>query len=340
MGGGQEQAGGRVRKSGIVTIGGGTGQAAVLAALRGVPATAVVGVTDDGGHSGMLRRVLGIPQVGDLRNCLSAIAPAGNAVADLLRHRFTQGSLEGTATGNLMLAALAMQRGSLTRAALEIGAAAGVAPRVLPVSDASAAVCAELADGKTVKGEWAIIGRRNLSPIVRVFHAPALPATREVVDALRRAAAAVICPGSLWTGIGSVLAAKGVRAALRRTPVVYVANLMTQPGQTDGYDAAAHVEAVTRMLGRAPDAVVVNTGVPPPQLLRMYARHESAPVPAPGPWPREWIARDMTEGPSAEQLRKYARAGTFKRQWPHFIRHDAKKLARALRSALARAARR
>lgn len=324
------------RARGIVTIGGGTGQAAVLAALRGIPATAVVGVTDDGGHSGMLRRVLGIPQVGDLRNCLAAIAPDGNAVAELLRHRFTQGSLEGTSTGNLMLAALATARGSLTKAALEIGAAAGVPVRVLPVSDASAAVCAELADGKTVKGEWAIIGRRNLSPILRVFHEPALPATREVVDALRQAAAAIVCPGSLWTGIGSVLAARGVRAALARTPVVYVANLMAQPGQTDGMDAAAHVAAVKRMIGREPDAVVINTGVPPPQLLRLYARHASSPVPAPKPWPAHWIARDLTEGPTAEELKKYARAGKFKRQWPHFIRHDKRKLAAALREALGR----
>jgi uncharacterized cofD-like protein len=324
------------RRGSIVTLGGGTGQAAVLAALKGVRATAVVGVTDDGGHSGMLRRVLGIPQVGDLRNCLAAIAPAGNPVAELLRHRFTQGSLEGTSTGNLMLAALATARGSLTLAALEVGTAAGVPVRVLPVSDASAAVCAKLADGKTVKGEWAIIGRRNLSPIEGVFHEPALPATKGVIDALRQSAAAIICPGSLWTGIGSVLAAKGVRAALARTPVIYIANLMIQPGQTDGMDVAAHVAAVKRMIGREPDAVLVNTGVPPAPLRRLYARHASSPIAAPRPWPPHWIARDLTEGPTAEELKKYARAGTFKRQWPHFIRHDRRKLAAALRQALRR----
>ena len=323
-----------MKRRGVVTLGGGTGQAATLAALRGVPATAVVGVTDDGGHSGALRRILGIPQVGDLRNCLSHLAPAGNPVADLLRHRFGRGSLEGTATGNLMLAALALERGSLTRAAIELGAAAGVEARVLPVSDASAAVCAELADGKVVKGEWAIMGRRNLSPVVRVFHEPALPATREVVDAMRQCAAAIVCPGSLWTGIGSVLAARGVRAALAGVPVVYVANLMTQPGQTGGMDAAAHVAAIARMIGREPDAVLVNTGLPPPQLLRLYARQGSQPVAAPGPWPRHWIARDLTEGPTAEDLKRYARAGRFRRQWPHFIRHDRRKLSAALRTIL------
>ncbi|MBI2921206.1 MAG: YvcK family protein [Planctomycetes bacterium] len=321
-------------RKGVVTIGGGTGQAATLAALAGVPATAVVGVTDDGGHSGSLRRLLGIPQVGDLRSCLAHLAPAGNPVGDLLRHRFTQGSLEGTATGNLMLAALALERGSLTRAAIELGKGAGVAARVLPVSDASAAVCAELADGKVVKGEWAIIGRRNLSPIVRVFHEPALSATREVLNALRHASAVVICPGSLWTGIGSVLAARGVRAALAKARIVYVANLMTQPGQTDGMDAAAHEAAIARMLGRRPDAVLVNTGLPPAALLRLYARHESAPVLIPAVLPPHWIARDLTEGPSADALRRYARAGRFRRQWPHFIRHDLKKLGRGLRALM------
>jgi uncharacterized cofD-like protein len=229
-----------------------------------------------------------------------------------------------------MLAALTLARGSLTRAAEEIGDAAGVAARVLPVSDGSAAVCAELANGKVVRGEWAIIGRRDLSPVTRVFHDPPLAASAEVLAAIRRARAVVICPGSLWTGIGSVLAARGVRPALSRARVVYLVNLMSQPGQTDGMDAAAHVAAVSRMIGREPYRVVVNTGRPPAALLRLYARHASAPVPAPKPWPRAWTARNLTEGPTPEQLRQYARAGTFRRQWPHFIRHDPAKLRRAL----------
>lgn len=323
-------------RAGILTVGGGTGQAAVLSALQDVPATAVVGVTDDGGHSGLLRRALGIPQVGDLRNCLAALAPAGNAVGDLLRHRFTRGALEGTSTGNLMLAGLALDRGSLTRAAIELGAAAGVAARVLPVSDGSAAVCAELEDGKIIRGEWAIIGRRNLSPVRSVFHAPPLRATRDVLEAARGAAAVILCPGSLWTGIGSVLAARGLAAALRGRPVVYVANIMTQPGQTSGMDAAAHVAAVAGMLGRPPDAVLVNGGIPPAPLLRLYARHESAPVSAPRPWPSEWVVRDLTEGPTARELKSYARAGQFRKQWPHFIRHDRRALARGIREALRR----
>jgi uncharacterized cofD-like protein len=323
-------------RRGLVTIGGGTGQGAVLAALGGVSATAIVGVTDDGGHSGSLRRLLGIPQVGDLRSCLAQVAPAGNPVADLLRHRFARGSLDGTSTGNLMLAALALSRRSLTRAALEIGTAADARVRVLPVSDASAAICAELMNGKTVKGEWAIIGRRDLSPIRRVFHEPALPATPQVLQAIRGARAAVVCPGSLFTGIGSVLSARGVRAALRRLPVVYVVNLMVQPGQTDGFDAAAHVSAVARMLGKPPEAVVVNTGRPPAALRRLYARQGSHVVSAGPPFPDHWIAADLTEGPSREDLRRYARAGSFRRQWPHFIRHDRRRLAAALRRALAR----
>ena len=192
-------------------------------------------------------------------------------------------------------------------------------------------MCAELADGKVGRGEWAIIGRRNLEPVVRVFHEPALPETREVLDALRHAAAVLICPGSLWTGIGSVLAARGVRGALAKARVVYVANLMTQPGQTDGMDAAAHEAAIARMLGRRPDAVLVNTGLPPASLLRLYARHESAPVAVPDVRPAHWISRDLTEGPTEEELRRYARVGKFRRQWPHFIRHDRIRLSRAIR---------
>jgi uncharacterized cofD-like protein len=317
-------------KGGLVTVGGGTGQAATLAALGGVGATAVVGVTDDGGHSGTLRRAYGIPQVGDLRNCLAHLSPAGNPIGDLLRHRFDRGPLEGASTGNVMLAALAIASGSLTKAALEVGRAADVPARVLPVSDGSAAVCAELANGKVVRGEWAIIGRRDPSPVRRVSHDPPLAASPEVLAAIRAARAVIICPGSLWTGIGSVLAARGVRAALARTRVVYVVNLMIQPGQTDGMDAAAHVAAVGRMIGREPDAVVVNTGRPPASLLRLYARHGSAPVPAPRPWPKHWVVRDFTQRPTAGDLRAYARSGRFKRQWPHFVRHDSPRLRRAL----------
>ncbi|GIX48832.1 MAG: hypothetical protein KatS3mg131_3043 [Candidatus Tectimicrobiota bacterium] len=158
----------------IVTLGGGTGQATVLRALRHVPGevTAVVGVTDDGGHSGQLRRVLGLPQVGDTRQCLEALLDEASLWGQLLRFRFSEGELRGVSVGNLILAALSRLRGGLGAAVEAVCREVALPQRVLPVSDASTRVGAELADGRRLVGEWQIIQRQPRSPITRVFLQP------------------------------------------------------------------------------------------------------------------------------------------------------------------------
>ena len=317
----------------IVTLGSGTGQATLLRGLRehACRVTAIVGVTDNGGHSGGLRRQLRIPQVGDTRQCLAALVDDQSPWARLLRHRFAGGELAGVSVGNLMLAALAAEHGSLHAAVADVRDAAGLTHRVLPVSDGDTQIGAELADGSVAVGEWQIIERRSASPVRRLFLQPPAAAHAAVTAAVAAADLLVLCPGSLLTGIIAVLLHGGVREALcrSRAPIVHVLNLMTQPGQTDGYTARQHLEALQPYLGRPVDAVLVNDAPLPADLLRLYEPQGGQPVVNDlSAGDACLIAADLVEHPDPDALRAYARpqaagmpAGM------HLIRHDAHKMA-------------
>lgn len=320
----------------IVCLGGGTGQAQVLKGLAKarVRLTSVVGVTDNGGHSGTLRTLFGIPQVGDLRSCLEALAPKGSLWSDILRHRFAEGDLAGASLGNLILAALTLRHGSLTQAALVVAKEMGLRSRVLPVSDGNSHICARLEGGKVLSGEWEILLRRPRKKILGLFHQPPLRATPEALQALRQADRIVICPGSLLTGILSCLLVRGVRQEIRRSraQVIQIVNLMIQPGQTDGLNAYDHFRLLARHLERKPDAVLVNTGRPSPTILARYAEAGSAMVRDDGGWDRARVVKDdFAEKLEEGSLLRYDRPGSPKdRSRPHYIRHDPDKLAQAL----------
>ena len=317
----------------IVTLGSGTGQATLLRGLRGHSCrlTAIVGVTDNGGHSGRLRHQLGIPQVGDTRQCLAALVDDGSPWARLLQHRFIAGELDGVSVGNLMLAALTAERGSLNAAVADIREAAGLAHRVLPVADGDAHVSAELEDGRVVTGEWQIIKRRPASPVRRLFLQPPTVASAAVTEAVGTADLLVICAGSLLTGVIPVLLHGGVKAALcrSRAPIVQVLNLVTQPGQTDGYTARQHLTTLRPYLGRPVDAVLVNSAPLPADLLRLYGPQGGQPVVNDlSEDDACLVAADVVEHPDPETLRAYNRPqATGMRVGMHLVRHDAHKLA-------------
>ena len=317
----------------IVTLGSGTGQATLLRGLREHPCqvTAIVGVTDNGGHSGQLRNQLHIPQVGDTRQCLAALVEVESPWGRLLRHRFPHGDLEGVSVGNLILAALTAEHGSLNGAVADIREAAGLAHRVLPVSDGDTQIGAELADGNLVIGEWQIIQRRPVSPVKRLFLQPPTAAYAAVTEAITAADLLVVCAGSLLTGVIAMLLHAGVKEALCRNPapIVQVLNLMTQPGQTDGFTARRHLTALRPYLGRPVDAVLVNDAPLPADLMRLYEPQGGLPV-ANDLTENDAciIAADLVEHPDPDILRAYTRpqaAGM--RVGPHLIRHDAHKLA-------------
>ncbi len=313
----------------IALLGAGTGQAQILRGLRGssARATAIVGVTDNGGHSGLLRRLLRIPAVGDLRNCLAAIAPRGSTWERLLGYRFTEGALDGVSVGNLVLASLAHSTGSVTRAAEQVRGLLGSPHRVLPAGDADAQVGVVLESGARIVGEWKVLQRKDPSPIVRVFHRPAFRATLEACRAVEQADLIALCPGTLYTGVLSCAVARGLPEALRRSRArfVMILNIMTQPGQTAGLTARGHVEAVERAVGRRPDAMIVNTGRPLPSHLRLYARLGARPVEDDlGP---DAVRADLVYRKDARHEVDRGRAIP---SLPHLIRHDPRKVARVL----------
>ena len=317
----------------IVTLGSGTGQATLLRGLRKHPCqvTAIVGVTDNGGHSGRLRRQLHIPQVGDTRQCLAALVDGESPWARLMQHRFATGDLDGVSVGNFILAALTAQHGGLNAAVADVSEAAGLAQRVLPVSDADTQVGAELEDGRVVIGEWQIIRRQPASPVKRLFLNPPSRAHAAVAKAVAAADLLVICAGSLLTGVIATLLHSGVKEALchSRARIVHVLNLMTQPGQTDGYTARQHLTVLKPYLGRPVDAVLFNDAPLPPDLLRMYEPQGGLPVVNDLTEDDAClIGADLVEHPDPQVLRAYTRpqgAGT--RVGMHLIRHDADKVA-------------
>ncbi|HEX7896287.1 MAG TPA: gluconeogenesis factor YvcK family protein [Planctomycetota bacterium] len=324
----------------VVCIGGGTGQSQVLRGLSKLPLdiTALVGVTDNGGHSGSLRKIFGIPQVGDIRNCLASLADDDILLSRLLRHRFKEGELDGVSLGNLIVCALISQTGSLSAAMRALGDELGIAPRIIPVSDQSTQICARLADGRLVRGEWEIIGREPRVPIVDLFHWPVVECHPACVRAIAHADLVVYCPGSLMTGIVSALLPRGIQTALRVSPAlkVQIVNIMTQPGQTDGMSARDHIETLAQVVGTAPDVAIVNTKRPPDAWLKAYRKDGSEPVRLDVDGLRETrvIGGDLLEPEGKDVLSLYARGGAGMSVGPHFIRHEPQKLGRILRSLI------
>lgn len=256
----------------VVAFGGGTGLSALVRGLVRVPAvelTAVVAVCDDGGSTGRLRDELRLPAVGDCRACLSAAAGAG--WGDLLEHRFTRGTLEGHALGNLLLAAALEQEGALSRALARLSRLAGARARVLPATDADAELVATLADGRVVRGQREL--SRVTGPVERLRLSPERcdPAPG-VLEAIEQAELVVLGPGSLFSSVVASALAVGVAQALARSPApkLLVQNLTTQRGETDELSVAEHLRAVRAHLGRASVDVLLAhqwNGVPPPMGL-------------------------------------------------------------------------
>lgn len=286
----------------IVGIGGGTGLAVLLRGLNqlsqnhsragtdDISISAIVSVADSGGSSGMLRQALGIPAVGDLRNCIVALSGGNALLADLFQFRFPVGDgLKGHSLGNVTLAALWQQSGSLGQAVERAAALLHSRGRILPVTEVQVTLCAEFQDGSVACGEAEIpkVGRR----IERVWLVPENPlASAGVLLAIARADAIVLGPGSLYTSIVPNLLVANVARAIResRGLKVFVCNLMTEQGETDNLSAADHLRELERYLGRnVVDVCVLNSRAIPPGLVRGYSERGSRAV----EWNRDEIAR-------------------------------------------------
>ncbi len=261
----------RARGPKIVAIGGGHGQATLLRGLKNCPAkvTAIVTVADDGGSSGRLRRELGILPPGDFRNCIAALADDESLMTQLLQYRFAAGDgLNGHSFGNLFISALAEITGSFESALEESSRVLAVRGRVLPSSLHPVVLEADVQipgmAPSRVRGESNIPepGRE----VLRVMLDPTdPPAYTEAIKAILEADLIIAGPGSLYTSVLPNLLVPQIGAALRasRAPKVYICNVATQPGETEGYRAEEHLQALERHLGLGLfSAIVVNPEIP------------------------------------------------------------------------------
>jgi uncharacterized cofD-like protein len=246
----------------VVALGGGHGLATTLAAVRHYASrvTAVVSVADDGGSSGRLRKIAGIPAPGDLRRCLVAMASDGSLWARAFEYRFPSGDLEGHALGNLIIAGLANVTGDFGQAldmASELVEATG---RVLPATSVPVVLKADVA-GREVVGQVNV--SESAGPIDSVSIVPPdAPVPDEVIAALVEADQIVIGPGSLFTSVLAVCAVPTIRevlASATRARRVYVCNLRPQQPESAGFRSEDHVRAVLEH-GITPDTVVTSSG--------------------------------------------------------------------------------
>ncbi|PFK29822.1 hypothetical protein COI93_22965 [Bacillus cereus] len=271
------------RKPKIVIMGGGTGLSVLLRGLKkySVDITAIVTVADDGGSSGRLRDELEIPPPGDIRNVLVALSDVEPLVEALFQHRFTSGEgLRGHALGNLLLAGMTSITGDFFHAITETSKVLNVRGRVLPAANQSVVLHAELEDGQIVTGESKIpyFGKK----INRVFLTPGdVEPLYETLMEIQRADLLVFGPGSLYTSILPNLIVEKIGKAVlaARAKKVYVCNVMTQAGETMGYTAFDHVQALHDHLG-VPfiDTAIVNNHDIPADLRKLYAEEMSEPV--------------------------------------------------------------
>ncbi len=246
----------------MVALGGGHGLAATLRAARryGGEVTAIVSVADDGGSSGRLREIFGVPPPGDLRKCLVALG-SPSVWSRAFEHRFDAGELEGHALGNLVIAGLVGSTGDFLFAVQEAGRLVEAAGTVLPATTVPVVLKAEAAGG-AVEGQVAVAQTGRITRVSLVPADAEPPAA--ALEAVARADQIVLGPGSLYTSVLAALAVPALREALAEAKgrKVYVSNLRPQVPETEGYDVAAHLAAL-EVHGVDVDVVVCDTtGIP------------------------------------------------------------------------------
>jgi uncharacterized cofD-like protein len=267
----------------IVAIGGGTGLSVLLTGLKEYTSniTAVVTVADDGGSSGRLRQQFDILPPGDIRNCLVALADAPTLMRDLFQFRFQEGSeLSGHSFGNLFITAMTRLTGDFEKAIKEASKVLALRGQVLPSTLSNVLLAAQYKDGSVIEGEDKI--PKVNKPIARVFLKPADSlATPEAIKAIQEAQIIVLGPGSLYTSILPNVLIKEIASSIADSSAikVYVCNVMTQPGETDGYKASDHLKAIINHSNpRIFDYCVVNIGEIPDEMLKRYRKDNSYPV--------------------------------------------------------------
>lgn len=324
----------------LVAIGGGTGLSTLLSGLKQFVGkqsgdvsieslAAIVTVSDDGGSSGRLREELQILPPGDIRNCMIALSEDSNLASRLFRYRFGgTGDLAGHSFGNLFLAALAEVTGDFVEAvrlSSEVLASKG---HIYPATITDVRLVAELEDGRTLHGESQITAAKSVIRKLRLEpeHCEPLPGA---LDAIRAADVITIGPGSLYTSILPNLLVSKVAETIAgsRAIKVFVTNLMTQPGETDGFDAQMHLATVKQYAPQIHfDYILLNN--------QPITKHQAALYAADGAFQVTWAGQTANNNGSG--FGEVVRANLLEQG--EMVRHDPEKLARVVFTCVSKAA--
>ncbi len=310
----------------IVAIGGGHGLSTLLSGLKEYTTNliAIVTVADSGGSSGRLRKAFDVLPPGDIRNCLVSLADAPSLMGELFQFRFKEDSeLKGHNFGNLFITAMSQLTGDFKRAIEESSRVLAIRGKVLPSTLNRVSLVAEYKDGSLTEGEAEIPKKRR--KIQRVYlksnepdSSGKITPTLEAIEAIKEAQIIVIGPGSLYTSILPNLVIKEIAQAIVESSAlkIYICNVMTQPGETGNFSASEHVKVlIEHTHPRIFDYCLLNTKLPPQDLLKRYAEEEAYPVEA-----------------DANQIRKmgYKVVEENLLHTTDFIRHDSKRLAKII----------
>ncbi len=265
----------------IVALGGGTGLSTLLRGLKRYTRniTAVVTVSDEGGSSGRLRQEWGMLPPGDIRNCIVALAEDDNYLNNILNFRFDRGDLAGHNLGNLILLAATEMAGDFRTAVEEMNNLLAIRGRVLPVTTEAIQIAAELEDHEIIRGELAISQKGSFIRHIWLEPSDVTPLP-EILDAIGKADILVLGPGSLFTSVLPNLLVPDIAKALRKSgkPIIYVANLMTQPGETELLSFDDHIFWIRKFLKKWPDYVFANNGPIPRNIVEKYRKDGAVPL--------------------------------------------------------------
>ena len=247
----------------IVVLGGGTGQSVLLRGLKRFPfnITAVVSVSDDGKSSGKIRHELNLPAVGDIRSVLISLAETEDIVEKMINYRFkSNGDLDGHSLCNLLIAGLTDIYGNLSNAVLQISKILNLKGEVLPLTDDNVVLIGKMSDGSVIEGEHNIT--LSDKKIEKIYYKVNPKVNKSVIKRIKEADAIILSMGSVYTSIIPHLLCKEIIKAIdsSNAKIMYVCNVMTQPGETDGFTASDHINLLNSYLGkRKIDTVITNS---------------------------------------------------------------------------------
>ncbi|GAB6072039.1 YvcK family protein [Venenivibrio stagnispumantis] len=279
----------------VVAIGGGTGLSSLLRGIKHlVPdiitnLSAIVTVSDNGGSSGILREQLNIPAPGDVRNCITALAEDEDILTKIMQYRFEEGEgLKGHSFGNLFLTVLTKITGDFLEAVEITSKILKIKGEIVPSTDKLVHLVAEFSDGNIIEGEVQITeyGKNLKGKIKKIWLKPDnVNAPEKAISKILNADFIILGPGSLYTSIVPNLLIKDIKEAILNSYAykIYICNVMTQYGETDDFTASDHVKVLNKILTGDEnktilDAIILNTTIPPDELLKKYLKENAEPV--------------------------------------------------------------